>query len=197
MINRLNRIIDFLDREDEELTTFIPSRQELITLAEIFDNLKNFEQVTKRIQDPSIDLLVVRKLFDALIFKFPETAEYLSIDATIVESPHFESGICELLRGGESLSDLQMAVLQPFSLLDESSVNDSSWIDLALSSTRYSDVRYIPPTSNHAERFFSSAKHVLTDMRKSMLPKTFESLMFLKYNDDLWDARLLAAILNK
>ena len=38
-----------------------------------------------------------------------------------------------------------------------------------------------------AERVWSMAGHLLTDLRSSMSPLIFEILMYLKYNDRLWD----------
>ena len=58
--------------------------------------------------------------------------------------------------------------------------------------TCYEILNHIPPTSNRAERFFSAAKLVITDLRKSMLPKNLEILLFLKFNRELWDEKLLA-----
>lgn len=195
MVRRLITIIEFVDREDDELLENIPSRLELGNLNTLFTDMEIFEQVTKRIQSSDIDLLVVRKLFDKLILRFPATAEHLAPDALIVESNDFESGLCELLRGGGSLTDSQIEALLQFAKIGAD--HDNSFVNEALNITNYVDVKYIPPTSNYAERFFSQAKHVLSDLRKSMLPKTFESLMVLKYNLDLWDAQLVAAILNK
>ena len=45
----------------------------------------------------------------------------------------------------------------------------------------YSDVKWIPPTSNHVERFFSYYKHVYSDERKKLLPVNLEMQVFLKY----------------
>ena len=45
---------------------------------------------------------------------------------------------------------------------------------------------WICPTSDIVERFFSKAKLVLTDLRKSMLPVTLESILFLKVHMEVW-----------
>lgn len=42
--------------------------------------------------------------------------------------------------------------------------------------SQYQDLSFIPPTSNHAERFFSAASFVMTDLRKSTLPKNLEMI---------------------
>ena len=51
----------------------------------------------------------------------------------------------------------------------------------------YKDLDYIPSISNVVERLFSSAKLVLTDTRESMTPYTFECVLFLKFNEAMWD----------
>ncbi|KAE9275238.1 hypothetical protein PR003_g29390, partial [Phytophthora rubi] len=53
--------------------------------------------------------------------------------------------------------------------------------------SHYVDVAYVPPTSNECERFFSAAKLVLSDVRKSLSPAKLEMLMCLQYNRELWD----------
>ena len=68
-------------------------------------HLKKFESVSKKLQEADINLLVQRKLFDALILDYPETMEYLGPASPIVHSPKFESGICKILQGGNEQLD--------------------------------------------------------------------------------------------
>ena len=44
-------------------------------------------------------------------------------------------------------------------------------------------------TSYIAERLFSNAKLIMTDQRRCMNPSTLETILMLKLNKDLWDAR--------
>jgi hypothetical protein len=58
-----------------------------------------------------------------------------------------------------------------------------------LSSAKTSDyinLDWIPPTSDIVERFFSKVKLVLTDLRKSLMPVTLESILFLKVHMRIW-----------
>jgi len=48
---------------------------------------------------------------------------------------------------------------------------------------------HISPTSNIVERLFSNAKLIMTDQRRCMDPTTLETILMLKLNKDLWDAR--------
>lgn len=47
------------------------------------------------------------------------------------------------------------------------------------------------------ERILSVAKHILSDERKQMDPKGFESLMFLKTNRRFWNVNLICEALSK
>ena len=58
------------------------------------------------------------------------------------------------------------------------------------------DLAFLPPTSNICERLFSASRLILTDYRKSMSPRVFESIMALKMNRDLWDAKLVEKALS-
>ena len=50
-------------------------------------------------------------------------------------------------------------------------------------------MKHLAPTSVIVENFFSDAKRITTDQRRSMDPSTLETLLILKLNKDLWDAR--------
>ena len=61
----------------------------------------------------------------------------------------------------------------------------------------YQDVSFTLPTSNVVERLFSTAKFVFSELRRSLLPRNSEMLLFLKLNRDLWDLRLLGKVVNQ
>ncbi len=63
----------------------------------------------------------------------------------------------------------------------------------------FSDVKWIPPTSNHVERFFSYCKNVYSDDRKRLLPVNLEMQVYLKVHFDLWvdDHKLLLTVWNE
>ena len=58
--------------------------------------------------------------------------------------------------------------------------------------TEYIDCKFILPTSNLLERFFSSATFTYSDLRQRLLPMNLESQLFLKMNYRLWDEALVA-----
>ena len=56
--------------------------------------------------------------------------------------------------------------------------------------SRYTDLRFIHPTSNTCERLFSLSKLTLADNRKRLLPENVEMQLFLKMNAHLWSMDL-------
>ena len=60
----------------------------------------------------------------------------------------------------------------------------------------YSNLDWIPPTSNIVERLFSLTRLTFTDYRKAILLENFESTLYLKLNGDLWDIQTIANIMN-
>ena len=59
----------------------------------------------------------------------------------------------------------------------------------------YIDLNWILPTSNMVKRLFSRFKYVLTLLRNSMSPITFEEIMFLKMNEIMWGDKTVQAAL--
>ena len=55
--------------------------------------------------------------------------------------------------------------------------------------------RFVPCTSNVAERLFSQVRHVFTDYRKSMQPHHLENQIFLAVNRDFWNAQIVAKLM--
>lgn len=203
MIKRYFELLAFIDCRDSDLVPFIPTRREEDELRQKLEALEDFHSVCLSIQSSSLNLLQVRRLFDALILKYPQTSFYLSPTARIIKHQSFESGIVKLLSGQDTLTVVEQALLSKFKTSASSSDETVSFAESVLKKpmlSTYQDLKYIPPTSNHVERFFSSAKLVVTDLRKSMYPKTLEMLLFLKYNSYLWDEKqmkLLRAAMKK
>ena len=126
-------------------------------------------------------------------------------------SPDFDNAIVNVLGDDvDNLSSTQEEFLEPFrqannaSVVGISPVNpDTPYAIQALKKKRkvitneFIDMSFVPPTSNIVERLFSAARLVLTDYRKSMSPYTFECVMFLKINWELWDASLVSNIVVK
>ena len=53
------------------------------------------------------------------------------------------------------------------------------------------DTKWVPVTSNVAERLFSRAKHVLSQYRMRILPRHLKGQIFLMVNESFWDVELV------
>ena len=192
-----------------EVLQMVPTAAELDLLKELSAILKHCKDVSVFLQheDPlKCPLHLARATFDALIADYPSLAHHLSKDASIVHNKYFESGVIKLQRGEErQLNRLEKEALSVFKVdvTTTSSFNDdvhplSSYVDRVIhnqpkaqKSSNYRSVNHVSSTSCICERVFSRGKLVLTDLRGSMDPSTFEDVMILSYNDDLWDVYLV------
>ena len=58
------------------------------------------------------------------------------------------------------------------------------------------NVKFLVPTSNHLERFFSSADMAKSDLRGNLSPMRLEQQLFLKYNKSFWDLQTVNDVVN-
>ena len=61
----------------------------------------------------------------------------------------------------------------------------------------YEDTSWVPGTSNQCERLFSKSRLILTDYRASMKPETFEMILMLKQNVNLWSIKTFMEVYTK
>ena len=78
---------------------------------------------------------------------------------------------------------------------DEVQISTTSFVQNTLQAAqlkkvanKYKSTKYVFPTSNLCERLFSRASLIMTPNRRKMDPETFETIIMLKSNKDLWDA---------
>ena len=62
--------------------------------------------------------------------------------------------------------------------------------------TPYVDTRFILPTSNILERFFSCAGTAASDLRLRLSPVNLEEQLYLKINHRFWDLKTVNELLN-
>ena len=62
--------------------------------------------------------------------------------------------------------------------------------------SEYESLKFLLPTSNILERFFSSATYSFSDLRQKLLPMNLEMQLFLKVNEKFWDETLVSQALN-
>ena len=134
--------------------------------------------------------------------------KYLSATARIIRSPNFESGIVKIQDGKEKemTTDEQLACknLRKHIVVEED--NPDTCDDFAsmilnkkkhTPSTKYADTRFILPTSNILERFFSSAGIASSDFRQRLNPTNLEEQLYLKTNKRFWDIRTVNDVLSQ
>ena len=56
---------------------------------------------------------------------------------------------------------------------------------------------HVNPMSSICEQTNSISKHIMNDYRKQMDPSSLEMLMILKLNPDLWDKKIVNAVIRK
>jgi hypothetical protein len=138
-------------------------------LKKIQNHLVDFNLITLKLQDSSLSLVEVRLLFDEVITSYPSMAFHLAENASIVKHPSFESAVCKVLSQQQDLlSEEERITIAPFIIQREEvvEVENQTIIQRALKRRRnisdegekYSDLTFIPPTSNVCERLFSAAR---------------------------------------
>ena len=101
-------------------------------------------------------------------------------------------------------SGSQPSISSCFALAPSSDTNSETSIDFAATllkkrkiekaGSQYMNVKFILPTSNLVERFFSSATYSFGDLRQSLLPMNLEMQLFLKINQRFWNEQFVASI---
>jgi hypothetical protein len=132
---------------------------------------------------------------------------YLGKKANIVHNQNFENAVVKVLEGGSNLTISEDLELEPFKTpssieLDPEEDNNLSLAEqiknnmskrqkqnLNPNAKHVIDFQHIPSGSVKVERFFSSAKHVLTDQRTRLLPSNLENILCLKENHKWWDMK--------
>ncbi|EGZ26798.1 hypothetical protein PHYSODRAFT_255233 [Phytophthora sojae] len=201
---------DFLKTEDELIAKVhtlmtklrtIKGRALLRRISHLSPLLRND---TRWSSTSTLALSAVRRLFDQVVKEYPALKSRLAATAPIVNNPHLDLGLVKLQRE-EALTAAEQSACAEFrsTALERAPAREdgnSSIVKAAFKKrkaprhSQYVDVAYVPPTSNECEHFFSAAKPVLTDVRKSLSPTMLEMLMCLQYNRDLWDVNTVEQV---
>ena len=76
MLKRFFELKPFLNDMDEELICNLPSGNDMIRLQKLLDYMKQFESITKRLQDTNCNLSDVQAMFDMVITSYLSTLLY-------------------------------------------------------------------------------------------------------------------------
>ena len=122
----------------------------------------------------------------------------------MVHSKAFEAAIVKLCHNACELNNVEATSVVCFLITDEEYVSEEDLPAAAKAIKRrkliysftFSNVHWVPATSNRVERFFSLCKQVYTKYRKRLLPINLEMQLFLKMHSEMWvdDGELLAKI---
>ncbi|KAE8973201.1 hypothetical protein PR001_g26384 [Phytophthora rubi] len=193
MVARFFELQEFLEADDG-LCELLPSRREVKKLDTLLKQLKDFESASQMLQhQDGVTLSDVRDIFDELIATYPGVSSHLAADADIVKNPEFEDACVAALRSGpEELTAKQRRLLEPVAVRTSGTAagdilpKKMSFADRAMKKRKlarkqqatFPAVKFIPPTSNCVERFFSRAKHTLSHHRHGILPVNLEAVLF-------------------
>ena len=123
---------------------------------------------------------------------------------SIVHSRDFENAVVKLISAEKLTIDEQRCV-ESFKITEEVQEMVDENIDFATQvlieasitgTAGYVDMKFVPPTSNTLERFFSKAKFFLGDYRYRITPGHFEAQLFLNVNKDWWDQGTVQDVIN-
>jgi len=212
--NMLMRFLDIKEPlngiDDDEIDKLMPNPRNVRKIEKLCETFKKLDSVTKALQDDGTDLADVRGHFDTVIEDYPDASAYLGENAEIVGQPKFESGIVKILNNQIASMDADEKTVTNC-LIKEAEIDSDSPNSTELSITErarkkrkllkqqdvsYIESRFLLPTSNICERFFSTTGYALGDRRMSINPANFEQQMFLFANSEHWDITDVNSIVN-
>ena len=181
-------------------------------MQQLIARLQGFHFISLKLQEENTSMAFTRGMFD----NAPSTPTRLEWDSNIVHSPTFESAIVKVQRGEEdTLNSEERRVMECFKKpnyvdlsTEETQNNDVNIVEQAAIKEQdrkrqrtgvsiYSSTYHLLPTSNVVERLFSSAKYLLDDNRKKMLPRNVEICLYLKINRNLWNLETVASVIGE
>ena len=210
MLNRYIRLHPFLLEPefsgDQAFATLLLSPSDFLKVKELASQLQYLNSVTVALQDSAIDMADVRGFFDKVLEDYPEMVTYLGTNAKIIHSPKFESAIVKIQEKlHDTLDDEELAavaVLKKEVILTQtrSDEQENSVAEFmkrrkmtkAEHDNGYIETRFLLPTSNLVERFFSVSGLAYDDFRQNMTPMNLEMQLFLKTNKRFWDEELVS-----
>ncbi|KAF1773381.1 Ribonuclease H-like domain [Phytophthora cactorum] len=181
MVKRYFELLEFIDVEDDDIMELLPAPAANKRLRVLYQELRDIESVSKALQGRDVDLLDVREWFDELISVKPHYARFIG--------------------NADRLTRAEKAVLPPFAATAPADARESleeqqdSFVERLRKRRRlyeerveYEQLKSIPPTSNVVERFFCVPRVTFGHQRHGLLPRTLETLLFLRENLSYWDA---------
>lgn len=188
--------------DDAEIIDLLPDGEEHARIETICNKMSDLDSITLQLQDDHTTISDARDMFDAIMHRHGCTKHRLAQNAPIVENVTFESALIKVQRGEENKLSTQekkaishLRVIQMATRTSTEDIGRMSFAQTVLKKRKmekekknsdYMDLRFILPTSNLCERFFSIAGYALGDRRKRILPSNLECQLFLNQNANLW-----------
>lgn len=134
---------------------------------------------------------------------------YISLDSHLCMNPTFESGVMKLQENcPQDLTDAEKEAISCLKI----DTNSGEAVELGVGTDelltmrerhakrrkvsaipkRYMPCNFILGSVAEVERVWSMAKHLLGDKRHAMTPLLLEALLFLRFNERIWDEQLVA-----
>ena len=195
---------------DKSLLEFLPTPKESTEISDLLKHFTKFNSVQKSLQKEDVGLADARILFDHITMEYPLMKKYLASDAGIVHSPTFEKAVIKIQNEKTTqLSDDETDAIVILKLEQSESAatvadGEDDFASTILKKRRselkgdtssgYLNIKFLLPTSNLVERFFSTAKMTFNDHRQSLLPVNLEEQLFLKINARLYDEELVSSL---
>ena len=197
---KLKQILEQHFSSEPTLLDSLLNARENQKVLEVHENLKVLDSVTLALQRESIDLSSTRLLFDEVVNCVPELdmdMKYLAPNASFIASPNFENGVVKILDENEANLTIRekeecQSLRSCTAVLPSVGASSSDFATRVLESkrakttaTEYMSCKFLEPTSNHIERFFSG--YSLGDLRQSITPLHLQEQLFLKANARMWN----------
>ena len=195
--NALNAIVELL-----------PSPLQELRLNGLFEELKTFEMVSKGLQKTENTLYDARYALNFLGEKHPSILSKVGVNFTDYRWRAFESAIVKVQGNQEAqLNEAEKVALEPFlinpqiiEVIEHEEGGVGSYEALmkkarreipVIQSSKYINTLFVKADTNICERLFSISRKIWREDRKAMNTSTFELVMLLKCNRELWDERLV------
>eukprot|EP00171_Calliarthron_tuberculosum_P023317 IDg23317t1 len=198
MLRRFGRIHDELIVASQNEESDIPidcSVQFANKTVKYCSMLKEINHVTKRLQTRAYTLASCRADLDTLIEVVSQAKnnpmspfygcrlgeKYISNTSSIVADKYFEMGVVKIQMG----KSIELTGREKSTAFAKKRKMENT-------GDEYVNCDFILGSIAEVERLWSVSKHILCVQRRGMTPQMFEALLFLKFNERLWDDQLVA-----
>lgn len=227
MLARLIRLIKPIRKlatVHDQILKYLPTPNEIKKINEFMKMLTTINTYQVALQGNEINIEEAQSMFNEMTALFPiALIHHFNYVNSLSKCPNFDRGVVKLIQN-PTLTNLEIysernacsGLLNPdfnnqsSNSTDHMSVlerikrqklitidkNDTKIID-STEQTMYINAGFIPATSCMVERLFSKSRVIFSEQRKAMLPRTLETIIYLKENSDLWTLKFVEGVVDK